>query len=249
MDNTFVENYFHMLQTGHYILLVVILVVIGFGFNRAATNASYTEDKRKKLLYGYTAFIAVWVLYVSVLASTGFLADYSLPPKIAVFTILPAFGIIGWFFRVKKFKNIILAFPISLTVYFQSFRIIVELLIWGIAKEGFTPELVSFNGRNFDILAGLTAPIIGYWAYSRKAISHKVVIIWNICCLMLLVNIVFIFLSLIIKPEIWGYSDIPITMDFPRLPYVYIAAFFMPAAVFMHIFSIKKSLFQIRKSA
>lgn len=238
-----------MLQAGHYILLIVILTIIGWGFNKAAVDASYSDDRRKKILRDYTMFIGGWILYVSILAGTDFLADFSLPPKVVMFVILPAFAIIGWFFTAKKNKALIAAFPIALTVYYQSFRVIVEILIWGLAKEGIGPDLVTFEGRNFDILVGLTAPVIGYLAYSRKVLSHKAVIVWNVLCLGLLANIVFIFMSLIVKPQLWGYNEVPIGLDFPRLPYIYIAAAFMPSAVFMHVFSIKKSLHAIKQNA
>ncbi|HEY9178320.1 MAG TPA: hypothetical protein VIN07_11540 [Flavipsychrobacter sp.] len=235
-----------MLQAGHYALLLVILIAIGWAMNMAAINAGYTTERRERFVMGYTIFMVLWISYVSILAGTGFLADFSLPPKVVVFVILPAFVIITWFFTARKFRDIIDGFPIAFTVYFQSFRIMVELLILGLYKEGLGPELVSFEGRNFDILAGLSAPIVGYLAYSRKVLSHKAVIVWNICCLLLLANIVFIFVSLIVRPQIWGYDSIPISLDFPRLPYVYIAAAFMPAAVFMHVFSIRKSLKAMR---
>lgn len=236
-----------MLQAGHYVLLVIILIAMGWAMGKAAVNAGYTIERRNKFVQGYALFAAIWVLYVSVLAGTGFLADFSLPPKVVVFVILPAFAIIIWFFTAKKFRDIIDGFPISFTVYFQSFRIVVELLILGLYREGLGPELVSFEGRNFDILAGLSAPVIGYLAYNRRVLSHKAVIVWNICCLLLLANIVFIFISLIVKPQLWGFDSIPISLDFPRLPYVYIAAAFMPAAVFMHVFSIRKSMKAMRE--
>ncbi len=235
-----------MLQAGHYALLLVILIAIGWAMNQAAINAEYTAERRNRYVLGYTVFIALWVGYVSILAGTGFLADFSLPPKLVLFVVLPAFAIIAWFFIAKRFRDIIDAFPIAFTVYYQSFRIVVELLILGLYKEGLGPELITFEGRNFDILAGLSAPIVGYLAYNRKVLSHKAVIVWNICCLLLLANIVFIFISLIVRPQLWGYESIPISLDFPRLPYVYIAAAFMPTAVFMHVFSIRKSLKAIR---
>ncbi len=236
-----------MLQAGHYTLLIVILIAIGWAMNKAAINARYTAERRNRFVLGYAAFVALWIGYVSGLAGTGFLADFSLPPKLVLFVVLPAFAIIAWFFTAKRFKDIIDGFPIAFTVYYQSFRIVVELLILGLYKEGLGPELVSFEGRNFDILAGLSAPIVGYLAYNRKVLSHKVVIVWNICCLLLLANIVFIFISLIVRPLLWGFDSIPISLDFPRLPYVYIAAAFMPTAVFMHLFSIRKSLKAMRQ--
>lgn len=238
-----------MLLLSHYILLAVILTIIGWGFNKAASTAGYNTQEKRKLIRGYTLFIALWIGYVSTLAATGFLADFSLPPKFVLFVVVPAFVVIGTFFSIKRFKNIISFFPIVLPVYYQSFRIVVELLIWGIYKEGMVPELVTFEGRNMDILVGLSAPVVGYLAYHVKWLSHKVVIIWNVCGLLILANIVFIFISLIVKPSIWGFDDIPLTLDFPKLPYVYIAGAFMPTAVFMHIFSIRKSMQALKENS
>ena len=231
-----------MLQAGHYILLVVILVIMGAGFHRAGQKLN-----SKKTLYWYASFMSFWVLYVIEMSSSDFLADFSLPPKVVVFVILPAFVFITLFFTLKRFSTTIAAFPITLTVYYQAFRVVVELLILGLYKEGVGPELVTFEGRNFDILAGLTAPVIAYLAYHKKLISHQVVIAWNIFGLLLLANIVFIFQSLIIKPEFWGFVEVPVSLDFTRLPYIFIAAVFMPSAVFMHVFSIRKSLMAIKQ--
>lgn len=238
-----------MLQSGHYLLLIIILIIIGWGFNKAALNAGYSDEKRARFNRGYVLVMTAWIIYSSALAATGFLQDFSLPPRLPLFIVLPAFGIIALFFTRKKFIPVIAAFPIALTVYYQSFRIVVELLIWGLYQKGIGPELVTFEGRNFDILAGLSAPIVGYLAYNRKVISHKVVIAWNICCLLLLANIVFIFISLIVLPSFWGYEVTPVSAEFPTVPYIFIASAFMPTAVFMHVFSIKKSLQAIKQNA
>lgn len=238
-----------MLQLSHYILLAVILTIIGWGFKRAAVIAGYSSVEKSKLLKGYWLFIVLWVGYVSLMAGSDFLADFSLPPKFVLFIILPAFIIIGTFFSIKKFAKIIISFPIALTVYYQSFRIIVELLIWWIYKEGMVPEIVTFEGRNMDVLVGLSAPVVGYLAYHMKWLSHKMVILWNVIGLLILANIVLIFISLIVKQGMWGFDTIPLSLDFPRLPYVFIAGAFMPTAVFMHIFSIRKSMQALKGKA
>ncbi len=236
-----------MLEAGHYILLAVILCIIGAGFYKAAQKDVF-KGSGSNPFKGYVIGMTLWIAYVSVMAGSGFLADFSLPPKFVLFIILPAFVIIGWFFTAKRNKTIITSFPIALTVYYQTFRIVVEILIWGMTKEGMAPELVSFEGRNFDILAGLSAPVIGYLAYQKKVLSHKSVIVWNFIGLLLLANIVSIFLTLVVKPDMWGYAEVPVSLEFPTLPYVFIAGAFMPTAVFMHIFSIKKSLQAINEA-
>lgn len=238
-----------MLQVGFYTLLSVVLFILGFGFNQAAINAGYTDDKRRKFIGGYALLMGVWLIYVHLVGASGVLKVFSLPPRMPIFLILPAFMMIFWFFRAKKFKPIFNAFPTSLTVYYQSFRIFVELLILGTAIEGLGPYLATFEGRNFEILAGLSAPIIGYLAYTRKTIGPMAVIVWNICGLLLLANIVFIFLSASAFPEFWGFAEPPFTPEFTNTPYIYIASVFMPSAVFMHVFSIRKSLHAIKQNA
>lgn len=235
-----------MLELAHYLLLVAILLLLGRGLQEAAERAGYSTASKKKLIIGYTAFVLLWTVYVIVIGLSGIITTFSLPPRMPIFVILPAFGIIAWFHSARRFKTIRDHFPIELTVYLQSFRIFVELLILGIYYKGIGPQIATFEGQNFDILAGLTAPVIGYLAYYRKVIGAKVVLLWNICCLLLLANIVFIFITQAFFPEFWGYNIPQVSVEFTRPPYLFIAAVFMPFAVFLHMFSIQKTIKLIR---
>lgn len=232
-----------MLPVAFYTLLVVVFLVLGRGFYKA--GAAYASGSRT-IMYRYLALTAGWVLYVLLMSGSGFLADFSLPPKMVLYVVLPALLFTVVFFTIRKTSPIIAAFPIALPVYFQTFRVFVELLIWGLYKEGIGPELVTFEGRNLDILAGITAPIVGYWAYNRKVLSHKVVLVWNIMGLLLLANIVSIFITLIVMPQLWGYEQVAIDVKFTTPPYIFIAAVYMPVAVFMHVMSIRKTVVALK---
>ena len=48
---------------------------------------------------------------------------------------------------------------------------------------------MTFEGRNFDICAGLTAPVIFYFGYKKSSLSNKALLIWNLLSLSLLINI------------------------------------------------------------
>jgi hypothetical protein len=63
------------------------------------------------------------------------------------------------------------------------------VLFWLFVNKGI-PELMTFEGRNFDILSGITAPIIYYAAFNDDRPKKKILIIWNLVCLGLLMNIV-----------------------------------------------------------
>ena len=52
------------------------------------------------------------------------------------------------------------------------------------------PQLMTYEGRNFDILAGLSAPLIFYFGFIKKQLSRNAILIWNFICLGLLINIV-----------------------------------------------------------
>jgi hypothetical protein len=72
----------------------------------------------------------------------------------------------------------------------HSIRIGVELVIYGLFTVKLMPEILTFEGRNFDIIAGLTAPVVYYFGYVRKVIGRTGLLIWNFGCLVLLFNIV-----------------------------------------------------------
>jgi hypothetical protein len=77
----------------------------------------------------------------------------------------------------------------SLTIL-HTIRIPVELVLFFLFTYKAVPELMTFEGRNFDILSGITAPVVFYFAFIRKQLSRKIILIWNVICLGLLINIV-----------------------------------------------------------
>ena len=153
--------------------------------------------------------------------------------------VFPAFIFIGFFFGSGKFKNIIDNTPIQWTVYFQSFRIIVELLLFGLAINNLVPREATFEGYNFDVLIGITAPIIGWLAFSKKAIGKTALIVWNICGFATLAVVVGVFMIYAYFPQLVHKESI-LNTGFGSFPYTYLAGFLMPAAVFMHLFCLVK---------
>ncbi len=223
-----------MLFPGFALLLTLLLVLLLTGLSRAGVPAT----QRRKYVRNTAAIAALWLMYVATLAGTGFLRDFSPPPRIALFLILPAFAFIAYFFFSKKFDDLIRGIPPAWPVYLQTFRIGVELLILGIYLQGLAPVEPTLEGYNFDILAGLTAPVVGYFGFQRKLAPRWMLKLWNYLGLILLANVVGIFMSLILKPALWGYAEIPVRPEFGAMPYMLIPAVFMPLAFFLHCFSL-----------
>jgi hypothetical protein len=69
-------------------------------------------------------------------------------------------------------------------------RIPVEMVLYWLFVYKTVPEIMTFEGRNFDILSGITAPFVYYFGYVRKSFSDRTIITWNLICLALLITIV-----------------------------------------------------------
>ena len=81
---------------------------------------------------------------------------------------------------IKSFQPLLQKTGLHLPVFLQSFRIIVELLIYGAFLEGVFPQRATFEGLNFDILVGISAPVIGWLILKKRIGFKKGLLIWNI---------------------------------------------------------------------
>jgi len=146
-----------------------------------------------------------------------------------------------YFFTSHKLRKIIDSTPASWPVYFQCFRIVVEVLILGMYLGGALPVAATFEGRNFDILIGLTAPLIGYLAFTRNTLGKRIGLLWNIAGLLTLLNVIVILMGHAYFYKSLGEPESILPKGFGLFPFIFLAGFFMPLAVFLHVFSIIKT--------
>ncbi|HQT24655.1 MAG: hypothetical protein B7X86_13280 [Sphingobacteriales bacterium 17-39-43] len=134
--------------------------------------------------------ILIWLAVQALIASSGFYTvTDTTPPRFLLLVLPPLLGIAGLFMSPKGRKFIDGLDLKSLTIL-HTIRIPVELVLFFLFTYKAVPELMTFEGRNFDILSGITAPVIFYFAFIRKQLSRKIILIWNVICLGLLINIV-----------------------------------------------------------
>jgi hypothetical protein len=103
--------------------------------------------------------------------------------------------------------------------------------------QGVLHQNVTIEGYNYDMLIGLSAPIIGYFFVS-KSLSIKVLKAWNILGLLVLASVIFVFFTSIFFPAFYGPDYTAFPSNFGTYPYVLVAGFLMPLAVFIHFLSI-----------
>jgi hypothetical protein len=98
---------------------------------------------------------------------------------------------------------------------------------------------MTFEGWNFDILSGLTAPLI-YWLGFRNNKIHKPALItWNFVALGLLGNIVIIAMLSMPSPiQSLGFDQPNVAMAY--MPFIWLPAIVVPIVAFAHLASLWK---------
>ncbi len=220
--------------------IVTILFLIFIGFRAINASSNNSRRDKTKLIIG----LFLWQIFILLVASTDILKSYEFPPRFAIAFIVPSFIFTGVFLYLNRNKKWIQSIPEHWIIYFQSFRILVELLFVFSVAQGLLNPQVTIEGYNFDMVFAFTAPIIAFLVYHKKTTSRKAVLIWNYLGLAVIASIIYLFLASVYTPEIYG-SEVPLLpLEALTYPYVLIAGFLMPTAVFLHILSI----LQIRKS-
>lgn len=220
------------------ILLAFFLILV---LLRAIKSMTNEVGKYQKLPWAMTIFVAFWLIYLSVLSYTEVITDFSFPPRIPLLVVLPLLMLMAISLFRRATTDFVATTSVGWLIYIQSFRIIVELIIWGLYKQGIVPIETTFEGYNYDVVVGLTAVPLAYYA-KRDKISPLMLMLWNIAGLLILANTVRLFVSTVYFPEIFGQDSTMIEPAFAKLPYLLIAGFFMPLAVYIHALSIKQLL-------
>lgn len=163
-------------------------ISIVFGLTTVLTVALfYKATNNSKMTL---AILFSWLAIQTVIGLSGFyIVTDTIPPRFLLLVLPPIFLIIG-LFTTSKGRQYIDSLDIKSLTILHTIRIPVEVVLFWLFVNKAVPELMTFEGRNFDILSGLTAPAIFYFGFIKNQISKKLILIWNFICLGLLINIV-----------------------------------------------------------
>lgn len=131
--------------------------------------------------------LAAWLGLVGLLGSLGFFLDFqAMPPRMPLFVLIEAVSILGLVFA-SPFRDELGSIPQRVLVGLQSFRIGVEIILGAMATDGTLPVEMSFHGRNFDVLTGVSAigVTVALLAVGELRLK-KTLLAWNVLGLGLL---------------------------------------------------------------
>lgn len=181
----------------------------------------------------------LWIVLQSAISLLGFyMITTGTPPRFALL-LMPPVVFISMLFLTKRSRNTFDSFDTKTLTVLHMVRIPVELTLYWLFLYKAIPEIMTFEGRNFDVFCGLTAPLVYYFGYIKNKLTWKVIMVWNIICLLLLANIAVIaVLSAPFSFEKFGFNQPNIALFY--FPYTLLPCFVVPAVLFAHLVSIKK---------
>lgn len=225
-------------------------ISLAFGVTTLATlllfiwtiKNSNSELTRKKATPVFI-IMAIWLTIQAVLTLKDIYNSdtNTFPPKIILTGILPTILTIILLFATTKGRKFIDSLPLKNLTYLNIVRIPVEIILFWLFLNKAIPELMTFEGHNFDIIAGITAPIIAYFGLTKNKLNRQIILIWNFICLALLVNIVVNALFSAPSPIQKFAFDQP-NIAILNFPFSWLPTFIVPIVLFGHLTSIRQLL-------
>jgi hypothetical protein len=182
----------------------------------------------------FIAGIFVWLVLQTFISLSGFYTVVGgLPPRFMLL-LAPPLVFIALLFATSNGRSFISGLDLKTLTLLHVVRIPVELTLFWLFLYNVVPKVMTFEGRNFDILCGLTAPAVYYWGYVKNNLSSGVLVAWNVICLLLLLNVVVIaVLSAPFAFQKFGFEQPNVALFY--FPFVLLPGFVVPAVLLAHL--------------
>jgi hypothetical protein len=183
--------------------------------------------------------VSGWLVLQGAIAATGFYTKTSgIPPRFLL-AVGPALLAILVLFISRKGRKFLDGLDIRSLTLLHVVRLPVELVLFWLCIDKLVAPQMTFEGWNFDIFSGLSAPLA--WYLLKKNPNSPVVLAWNFICLALLVNIVTIaILSAPVDFQQLSFHQPNIAVMY--LPFIWLPAVIVPLVLLAQLASIRQLL-------
>jgi hypothetical protein len=222
-----------------YITVIFTLTVLAAaGF---LLYALWTAHRKRTLIYLSAVILGAWMFFQGYLADAAFYTTFDGKPRFALAVLPPLLLIVSLFF-FRGSKEFLSRISLPVLTLLSVARVPVELVIDWWYHAGLAPQLMTFEGRNFDIISGLTAPLVFFLAFRGGRVNKTLLLAWNAACLLLLVNIVVNAVLSIPSPMQMQAFDRP-NVAVLNYPFIWLPSVIVPAVLFSHLASLWRLLF------
>ncbi len=217
----------------------IVYFAMVFGLRLAWLKRGDSIEAVRKHVLIVRGALAVWIILIAAIAASGAFLNFSAMPPRVLGTVLLAFGFVIYFLRDRRALALLKLIPPAGVIALQTVRVVIEFILWQLERIHLLPIEMTFAGHNFDILIGITAPVMAFLAL--KPGREKLLISWNAVGLVLLTNVVVTGLLSAPTPFRVFHTDPP-TFLIGTLPYVLLPTFLVPVVYLLHALSIHQAL-------
>jgi hypothetical protein len=217
-----------------------------FGLTTLATLFQFTlvlfkshDEEVKSKATNIIVCLTIWLLVQMIISFRNFYTTntFSLPPRFLILVIPPLLTIALSFFT-KSGRRFVDSLPLLQLTYLHIVRIPVELVLFWLFVNKKVPELMTFAGRNYDILSGISAPIIAYFGIKKNMFGKKILLAWNFICMGLLLNVLINgVLSAPFPFQKFAFEQPNVAVLY--YPFTWLPGFIVPMVLFCHLASVR----------
>ena len=210
----------------------VVIVAVVFGLLVLAVRRTAAEGGPQR--WGIAALVlAGWIIVPAVLTRAHLLDRYVPMPAPALVMV----GVINAATLVLALSSfgarMAASVPLAALVGYQGFRLPLEVVLHRVYNEGALPVQMTWSGRNFDVVTGALAVVLAIAVWKGVA-GRGAVMLWNVLGLALLVNVVAV--AVLSTPTSFRvFTEGPPVLVPSTYPWVWLATFLVPAALFGHV--------------
>jgi hypothetical protein len=209
-----------------------------------------------ELIFIVTAVLAVWFLFKAasnnawvllaclswmiILAVASFFGFFNktdgMPPRIVLAPGV-AFALIIGLFALKNGRAFLGKLDIRMLTLLHLVRIPVEITLYFLFTHNLVPEIMTFEGSNFDVISGITAPFAVLLFLKKGKIKRWGLLLWNLGSMALLANIVIVAALSVPSPlQQFGFEQPNVAIL--KFPYIWLPGIVVPIVLLSHLASI-----------
>ena len=209
-----------------------LLMALLWGTHVASRRLNEDDGTRRHAVLITVVVSAVWMTAAWRAGESGVLRMWNATPPPFALLVVGILGLTVALACTKYGRRLALGLPLWALVGIQGFRLPLELAMHAMYERGVMPEQMSYSGRNFDIITGITALVVAWLVFSGR-VGRRVVLTWNILGLLLVLNVVTVGILSTPRFRLFGDDRLNVFVTYP--PFVWLPAVMVLAALAGHL--------------
>lgn len=174
---------FSVIAVSAVLLLTIIALLIGLthrALRLGMRRMRYSSKAVKFTSYSTVIIMATWLVITGFFSFIEIIQRHWLPFVANTVGFIVPLVFMYLLYSSAKINKVVMKMTKQWFVNIHFFRVFIELMLWFMFFDGIIPKQLTFEGMNFDLVFGLSAPFIAYRCFKSKEWSMRVAIIWNV---------------------------------------------------------------------